>query len=433
VRNHCWHRHSADVPFAVMSYLNCTGRINALGGTPTSSGLVAALLSVSLAAEQQSNADGFLRVVGNLPNDMWVPDGLGLVRDVASMGGQHYAVLADGSIRSWGYTTGSPNPEPPLRRGVPAVRISGSGQGIYGSLIAFYADGLMLGSRGSDDVVQFPSDQPFSVDGLVKVEPAFPYMWVGLFSNGDLRQIFAGRHDRTIASNVVDMASDGAMRVIYRTSEGEIKPFHWDSVDSAGCLDFVTWPPCGDFNDVFPFTSQNCLQRPAQLGSVRSMTAGRNRIIVVRPDGTAVGWGYNHVGQCEFPTILGPIDDVRCIGDGYSNLILKPDGHVEVWPKGDSSVPLNLGHVDRIANTFSGPLSGDRMVFSQTPRPTCTGDLAGYDPTNLRQAVNGEDLGVLLARWGPSGPNDLADFNQDGSVDGADLGILLNAWGPCPH
>ena len=46
--------------------------------------------------------------------------------------------------------------------------------------------------------------------------------------------------------------------------------------------------------------------------------------------------------------------------------------------------------------------------------------------------VNGDDLGVLLAAWGPAGPGEAEDLNQDGAVDGNDLGILLAAWGPCP-
>jgi len=49
-----------------------------------------------------------------------------------------------------------------------------------------------------------------------------------------------------------------------------------------------------------------------------------------------------------------------------------------------------------------------------------TGDL------NCDGAVNGADLGILLAAWGSADP--LADLNQDGLVDGADLGSLLSAW-----
>ena len=58
----------------------------------------------------------------------------------------------------------------------------------------------------------------------------------------------------------------------------------------------------------------------------------------------------------------------------------------------------------------------------------CVGDLTGND------FVNGDDLGVFLAAWGPCVGEDCpADFNDDGAVDGVDLGQLLAAWGPCPN
>ena len=47
-------------------------------------------------------------------------------------------------------------------------------------------------------------------------------------------------------------------------------------------------------------------------------------------------------------------------------------------------------------------------------------------------SVDGLDLGILLAEWGPATPSTRADFNSDGNVDGNDLGLLLAAWGPCP-
>ncbi len=41
-------------------------------------------------------------------------------------------------------------------------------------------------------------------------------------------------------------------------------------------------------------------------------------------------------------------------------------------------------------------------------------------------AVNGADLGLLLAAW--ESDDSVADLNGDGIVDGADLGLLLAAW-----
>jgi len=43
-------------------------------------------------------------------------------------------------------------------------------------------------------------------------------------------------------------------------------------------------------------------------------------------------------------------------------------------------------------------------------------------------AVNGSDLGVLLASWGAPDFDARCDFNGDGIVDGHDLGTLLGAW-----
>jgi hypothetical protein len=40
-------------------------------------------------------------------------------------------------------------------------------------------------------------------------------------------------------------------------------------------------------------------------------------------------------------------------------------------------------------------------------------------------AVNGDDLGQMLAGWGAAG---LCDLNLDGVVDGVDLGKLLASW-----
>ena len=48
--------------------------------------------------------------------------------------------------------------------------------------------------------------------------------------------------------------------------------------------------------------------------------------------------------------------------------------------------------------------------------------------------VNGGDLGVLLAYWGPttsSPASQRCDLDGDGIVDGQDLGILLSGWGRC--
>ena len=57
-----------------------------------------------------------------------------------------------------------------------------------------------------------------------------------------------------------------------------------------------------------------------------------------------------------------------------------------------------------------------------------TGDLDGSG------AVDGPDLAMLLAGWGPCPPAPtpcIRDLTADGAVDGRDLATLLAAWGPC--
>jgi hypothetical protein len=52
--------------------------------------------------------------------------------------------------------------------------------------------------------------------------------------------------------------------------------------------------------------------------------------------------------------------------------------------------------------------------------------------TTLDGAVNGADLGVVLAAWGSVSSSGSGDVNHDGLVDGADLAQVLASWGACP-
>jgi hypothetical protein len=64
----------------------------------------------------------------------------------------------------------------------------------------------------------------------------------------------------------------------------------------------------------------------------------------------------------------------------------------------------------------------------------CEGPTCNDIDLNLNGIVDGGDLGILLAFWGPVSPAfPRADINKDGFVNGADLGILLAFWGPCSN
>jgi hypothetical protein len=69
--------------------------------------------------------------------------------------------------------------------------------------------------------------------------------------------------------------------------------------------------------------------------------------------------------------------------------------------------------------------AGTVTVVSGCVDESC--DCVFTDPADLNgdNAVNGADLGLLLAGWGQPGPGDL---NGDDIVGGADLGLMLAAW-----
>lgn len=69
---------------------------------------------------------------------------------------------------------------------------------------------------------------------------------------------------------------------------------------------------------------------------------------------------------------------------------------------------------------------GNGTVYANRVEP-CSGDV------NADRAVDGMDLGALLARWGDEDNTWAADIDRNGVIDGDDLGILLAGWGPCSN
>ena len=91
---------------------------------------------------------------------------------------------------------------------------------------------------------------------------------------------------------------------------------------------------------------------------------------------------------------------------------------------------LAAGTYSRVATVVTSdenvPGAASRQVtitLSATIDPGAPGNPADL---NLDGAVDGVDLGIMLASWGQGGTGDL---NGDGTIDGVDLGILLANWG----
>jgi hypothetical protein len=74
----------------------------------------------------------------------------------------------------------------------------------------------------------------------------------------------------------------------------------------------------------------------------------------------------------------------------------------------------------------SGSDANNNDVLDVCEEGGCSADF------NANGVVDGTDLAVVLAAWGPcAGASCAADINRDGSVNGLDLTALLAAWGPC--
>jgi hypothetical protein len=111
-----------------------------------------------------------------------------------------------------------------------------------------------------------------------------------------------------------------------------------------------------------------------------------------------------------FGTSVGASGDNLVLSSMYLDSITFEIDPAEL-PVGVNSVVITA-NVDLSGATMSGPL-----VSSGSP--------ADFNGDGV---VNGADLGLLLAAWGPCKgcPEDL---NGDGVVNGADLGLMLADWG----
>ncbi len=79
---------------------------------------------------------------------------------------------------------------------------------------------------------------------------------------------------------------------------------------------------------------------------------------------------------------------------------------------------IDINELGQILALCSNDVVGGLCILTPVAPPPqdLTGDCA----------VDADDLGVLLTKWGTRSPD--ADFNQDGVVDGGDLAVMLGAW-----
>lgn len=162
--------------------------------------------------------------------------------------------------------------------------------------------------------------------------------------------------------------------------------------------------------------------------SAESSAASRLRFSVDRPvrlalQGTGLRstshYGLAYCGNI-VATIAGPVS-LQLPGDAgdwsVPDLMLVP-GDYEIAVSVQQSRPCAQSTVSICSDGTSLSLRG--AFIGATCRRA---DL------NADGTVAGDDLGVLLYRWGPGDP--ASDIDGSGSTDGGDLAILLAEWGPC--
>jgi hypothetical protein len=141
--------------------------------------------------------------------------------------------------------------------------------------------------------------------------------------------------------------------------------------------------------------------------------------------------------------------------------VVSPNGG-EAWTKGHShTIEWNSANVATVSILLTNPTGF--LVGSVAPSMTNTGSYNWTIPTGISTGyykvmvlgggggdssdapffifsasdadfnhdgtVDGADLGIALAYWGPATANVIQDINKDGMVDGADLDILFSVWG----
>jgi len=130
------------------------------------------------------------------------------------------------------------------------------------------------------------------------------------------------------------------------------------------------------------------------------------------------------VGINELGVIIGSNSKPNPGGGNQVVRVIWVDGLV--YALSDLLVPgsPSVGEVRRINQAGQMLTTGGPRLWSPT----------WHSPMDLNGdcAVNGSDLGVLLASWGAPDFDARCDFNGDGAVDGNDLGTLLGEWTVSP-
>lgn len=420
--------------------------------------LLAASIAASLLARPDlASADSTVRCFGNNTfGQCNVPSGLGDLVQVAAGGSHCIALRSDGTVRCWGAGLINLGCTP-----------SGANAGQVGQ---------SLPPVGLTDVIQVAGGATHSLallrSGEIVMWGATCYSYVGS-GVGPFVEIAAGtyhsiarRADGSIAlwgpyqyagetvyygqtlpppnPGVSVQVGAGLGHNISLRNDGTV--ICWGFNGSGQCnvpqgLAPVVQVSAGAYHNValradgsvrcWGWNGSGCSTVPEGIGAVRQVVAANNFTAALRTNGTVVAWG-------ELSGELGSFRPARSISasGSFIAILSDPDADGDGIADAVDNCPLlanpdqadcnhnGVGDACDIDGGTSSDINGNGVIDSCE----CLGDIY------VDHAINGADLGTMLAYWGQVINTPLSracDINRDGTVDGVDLGFLLANWGPC--
>jgi formylglycine-generating enzyme required for sulfatase activity len=340
--------------------------------------------------------DGAVKAWGGNGNGQCdVPTDLGSVKAIGVGSWHSLAVRQDGVIRCWGYN-GVGQCNVPISIG-PALAVSG---GAWHS-IALLSDHTVIcwGENGSGQCAV-----PVNL-GYSKAITAGYYHSVALKRTGEVRCWGENYNGQCAVPSELPAAraiAAGMQYTLALLENGTLRGWGW-------------------------------LAPPSDLVDVVAIAGGNFHCVALTRAGQVRCWGYNLYGECDPPTDLV---NVSAVGAGpYQSVAIEgplPDGDSDGVPDLEdncltSSNPDQADCNDDAVGDACEIAGGvpDVNGNGSPDRCECLGDLV----PNGR--IDGADLSIMLAQWGPASSMTSANLNGDGFVDGVDLSFLLAAWGPC--
>ncbi|MHC4193887.1 MAG: RCC1 domain-containing protein [Planctomycetota bacterium] len=163
----------------------------------------------------------------------------------------------------------------------------------------------------------------------------------------------------------------------------------------------------------------------AHLTNVTQIAAGGGHSLVLKSDGSIVGWGRNSDGQATLPA---GTDYVAVAAGWFHSLALKSDGSIVGWgadsygqatpPAGTDYVAIAAGRIHSLALKSDGSIEGwGRNAEGQATPP---------DGNDFVAIAAGYSNSLAIVR---SCDNVIAgDFNIDCKADWEDLEVLCEEW-----